>query len=114
MNKTISIIIPAYNAEKYIEQCVESVIHQTYADLEIIIVIDDTSVDCTNEKVEQIANLDKRIIFYFWMRTIGLSRLAVKRSIGQLQRKMLIWFSSITLKNMVQSQFRIFHMDENA
>lgn len=62
MNKTISIIIPAYNAEKYIEQCIESVIHQTYADLEIIVVIDDTSVDCTNEKVEQISSLDKRIV----------------------------------------------------
>ena len=62
MNKTISIVIPAYNAEKYIEQCIESVIHQTYSNLEIIVVIDDTSADCTNEKVEKIAIKDKRIV----------------------------------------------------
>ncbi len=62
MNNIISIVIPAYNAEKYIEQCIESVIHQTYADLEIIVVIDDTSVDRTNKKVEEIAKSDNRIV----------------------------------------------------
>jgi len=55
----ISIIIPAYNAEKYIERCVNSIINQTYKNIEIIIV-NDGSTDMTKEKVEKIK--DDRII----------------------------------------------------
>lgn len=44
----VSIIIPAYNAEKYIEQCIESAIHQTYTQLQIII-INDGSTDATEK-----------------------------------------------------------------
>ena len=42
----ISVIIPAYNCEKYLEQCVRSVMNQTYKNLEII-VINDGSTDQT-------------------------------------------------------------------
>lgn len=54
----ISIIIPAYNAEKYILRCLESCVNQTYQDLEIII-IDDGSVDNTVKLCKTIS--DKRI-----------------------------------------------------
>ena len=40
--KKVSIIIPVYNVEKYLPKCLESVIGQTYADLEIICVDDGT------------------------------------------------------------------------
>lgn len=45
-NILFSIIIPAYNAEKYLNECIESLLHQTYKDFEIIIV-DDGSTDST-------------------------------------------------------------------
>ncbi len=53
MNKTISVIIPAYNAEKYIRAAVQSVLEQTHPVHEIIIV-DDGSTDGTRHAVEEL------------------------------------------------------------
>jgi glycosyltransferase involved in cell wall biosynthesis len=58
----ISILIPAYNVEKYIKTTINSVLSQTYKDIEII-VIDDCSTDNTPNIIQGIATLDKRIIF---------------------------------------------------
>ena len=57
----ISIIIPCYNVEKYIEKCIFSVMQQTYSNIEII-VIDDGSKDRTLEMLYNFAKIDKRII----------------------------------------------------
>lgn len=56
----VSVIIPAYNVEKYICKGVESVINQTYKNIEIVIV-DDGSTDNTYNVVKKIANSDIRI-----------------------------------------------------
>lgn len=48
----VSIIVPAYNREKYIGQCLDSLLNQTYKDLEII-VVDDASTDDTPQIVEE-------------------------------------------------------------
>ena len=60
MNTLISVIIPVYNVVKYLERCVESVINQTYSDLEIILV-DDGSTDGSGELCEKLAERDQRI-----------------------------------------------------
>ena len=39
MNELVSVIIPVFNGEKYIKECVQSLIDQTYGNIEIIIVI---------------------------------------------------------------------------
>ena len=56
----ISVIIPVYNVEKYISQCLDSVCNQTYSDLEIILV-DDGSTDASGEICDIYACHDKRI-----------------------------------------------------
>lgn len=61
MRPLISVIIPAYNIENYIERCLKSVCEQTYTNLEII-VIDDGSKDRTREIIDKIAQEDSRII----------------------------------------------------
>lgn len=54
----ISIIIPSYNVRQYLRQCVESVVSQTYKDIEIIIV-DDGSIDGTSELADSFASCDE-------------------------------------------------------
>lgn len=56
----IGIIIPVYNVENYIERCIQSVIRQTYHNLEIMLV-DDGSTDASGKICEQYARKDKRI-----------------------------------------------------
>lgn len=44
MNPTISVIVPVYNAEKYIGECIDSILSQTFRDIECLL-IDDGSND---------------------------------------------------------------------
>lgn len=57
----ISVIVPVYNVEKYLERCVESILNQTYTDLEIIL-IDDGSTDKSGEICDELQKKDPRII----------------------------------------------------
>jgi glycosyltransferase involved in cell wall biosynthesis len=59
----ISIIITSYNHSKYLPKCIESVINQTYKNLEIII-IDNNSTDNSQEIIQTYAKKDNRIKFY--------------------------------------------------
>lgn len=56
----ISVIIPVYNVEKYLERCVKSVTEQTFTDLEIILV-DDGSTDGSKDICDRLAKEDARI-----------------------------------------------------
>lgn len=56
----ISIIVPIYNVEKYIMKCVESILRQTYGNLQIILV-DDGSTDQSGEICDRYAQQDSRI-----------------------------------------------------
>ena len=60
MNILISIIVPVYKVEKYLDKCVESIVNQTYKNLEIILV-DDGSTDRCPDKCEEWALKDTRI-----------------------------------------------------
>lgn len=57
----VSVIIPVYNAQKYLDECVQSVIRQTYHNLEIILV-DDGSTDSSPEICDGYKTTDDRII----------------------------------------------------
>lgn len=63
MDDYISIIIPVYNAEKYLEQCLNSVLCQVYTNYEVILV-DDGSTDNSRAIYRKFADADKRFIVY--------------------------------------------------
>lgn len=85
--KKISIIVAVYNAERYLEKCLESVVHQTVTDKEIIIVNDgssDTSIDIIQKFAVQypdIIVIDKENEGTFWSRIDGM-RISTGEYIG--------------------------------
>ena len=58
--KKISVIIPVYNVEKYLYRCVDSVLGQTYYNIEVIL-IDDGSTDSSPEICDEYQKRDKRV-----------------------------------------------------
>ena len=60
MNPKISVIVPVYNSEKYIKRCIESIISQTYRQLEILL-IDDGSTDGSGYICDLYEKRDSRI-----------------------------------------------------
>lgn len=56
----LSVIMPVYNAERYVGEAIESILKQTYTDFELLIA-DDASTDSTKEVINNYAALDKRI-----------------------------------------------------
>jgi glycosyltransferase involved in cell wall biosynthesis len=63
MNPLVSIIIPVYNVEEYLDECLNSVIKQTYSNIEIIIV-DDGSTDRSKDIIKIYKKNDHRIKFF--------------------------------------------------
>ena len=60
-NAKVTIIVPVYNVEKFLWKCLDSLINQTYKNLEIIL-IDDGSTDNSGKICDEFANVDNRII----------------------------------------------------
>lgn len=56
----LSVVVPVYNLEEYIDECVNSILNQTYTDYELIL-INDGSTDGSKDKCEAYAKKDKRI-----------------------------------------------------
>ena len=59
----ISVIVPVYNSEKYLKACIDSIIKQTYTDLEIICV-NDGSTDGSLEILREFACMDSRVVVH--------------------------------------------------
>ena len=70
-NKKLSIIVPVYNAEKYMEKCLDRLLEQSYKNIEIIIVNDCSQGNC-EEIVEKYKNIDSRIKYIKHEKNKGL------------------------------------------
>ena len=60
MNSLVSIVVPVYNVKQYLKRCVESLINQTYKNIQIVLV-DDGSTDGSSELCDRLSKVDKRI-----------------------------------------------------
>ena len=80
----VSVIVPAYNAEAFIDQALNSVLSQTYTNIEVL-VVDDGSLDQTAEIVKSIAQRDHRVILLQQSNTgVAAARnLAIQKSSGE-------------------------------
>jgi glycosyltransferase involved in cell wall biosynthesis len=79
LKNLVSIIIPVYNCEEYLEQCLTSIVNQTYNNIEIIIV-DDGSTDSSLSIIKKHAIIDERIK-YITQKNMGQSK---ARNVGLL------------------------------
>ena len=71
MNDKVTVVVPVYNVEKYLDRCVESLLHQTVQGYRIILV-DDGSMDCSGKKCDDWA-LKSHMITTFHKQNGGLS-----------------------------------------
>ena len=62
MTSKVSVIIPCYNAEKYIKEAIDSVLNQTYTDIEIV-AVDNESSDATLSILESYSSDNDEVIF---------------------------------------------------
>lgn len=82
-SERVSVIVPVYNVEKYLDRCIDSIISQSYKNLEIILV-DDGSTDASGKICDNYVKKDKRIVVIH-KRNGGLSdarNTGIKRATG--------------------------------
>ena len=82
-NPKVSIIIPIYNTEHYLRQCLDSVVNQTFKDIEIICV-NDYSPDNSLEIIKEYQQKDDRIVLVDLKQNKGLAN-ARNEGINKLQ-----------------------------
>lgn len=101
-NDLISVVIPVYNTEKYLERCVNSVLNQSYKNLEIIFV-NDSSTDNSMEIIEKYCNADNRCKYINLEKNVGVGN-ARNIGINQANGKYIAFIDS---DDWVDSNFYI-------
>ena len=116
-NQLVSLIVPVYNARDYLDTCVDSLLHQTHADIQVILV-DDGSTDGSADLCDAWADKDARVMVIHransgvsaarnagldaaigwnsWMPMIGLKRKPSRNCLSWSMTGMRRWPYSIT------------------
>jgi len=110
MDSLVSVITPSFNSEKYIKECVLSVVNQTYLNLEMIIV-DDFSSDTSKEIIISLAEKDERIKPFFLSKNIGAAE-ARNIAIGEAKGRYLAFLDSDDIWNEEKLEKQLLFMQE--
>ncbi|VJF83862.1 putative glycosyltransferase [Streptococcus pneumoniae] len=84
MKDLVSVVIPVYNVENYLEECIQSVLNQTYTNLDIVLV-NDGSTDASAEICDRFAEIDDRArVFHTENRGAALAKnVGVTQALGE-------------------------------
>ena len=92
MNELVSIITPCYNSEKFLDECISSVLNQTYQNWEMLIV-DDNSSDNSSILINSYSKKDERIKPLYLNDNIGAA-MARNKAISKAKGKYLAFLDS--------------------
>lgn len=111
MNNKVSVITASYNAGRFIEETIKSVLSQTYTDLELIIV-DDCSTDNTEEIVNKYIKIDSRIRFYKLKENSGAA-VVRNTALGKAEGRFIAFLDSDDLWDKEKLEKQINFMKSN-
>ena len=111
MNSLVSIITPSYNSAKFIKQCIESVIAQTYTNWEMLIV-DDFSRDDSCLAIKELAKKERRIKCFLSDENIGAAK-ARNVAIRKAKGKYIAFLDSDDLWEPQKLEKQIYFMNQN-
>src|SRR3989338_4190427 len=109
----VSVVSPSYNHEKFLARAIESIICQTFADLELII-IDDASADGSRKILEDYAKKDGRILAVFHRENAGIVR-TMNEGLEMARGKFISLFASDDewARDKLEKQMKILVNDED-
>ncbi|MGN0165947.1 MAG: glycosyltransferase family 2 protein [Lachnospiraceae bacterium] len=106
-NGIVSIIVPVYNSAQFLDKCVDSIINQTYKNIEVLL-IDDCSTDNSYEKMLHYAENDSRVRCFKTLKNSGPS---AARNIG-LDNASGKWVSFVDSDDMLEAEYAQIMVDE--
>lgn len=111
MAHLVSVLMPAYNAEMYIGEAIQSILNQTFTDFELII-SDDASIDKTWEVIQDYAKKDKRISAYKNKKNLYIAEnrnVLVRKANG----KYIAWQDAddVSMSNRLKKQYELMEKD---
>ena len=109
----VSVIITSYNHERFLPEAIESVLNQTFEDLELII-IDDASTDSSRQIIEEFKEKDNRIRTIYHDKNMGITR-TYKDAIEATEGKFIGGLASddAWINDKLEKQLKILKKDEN-
>ena len=103
----ISVIVPVYNVENYLRECVESILKQEYIDFELLL-IDDGSTDSSGEICDEYIKKDSRVKVYHTLNH-GVSS---ARNLG-IERSKAPWICFVDSDDLIDKKYlSVFRVDE--
>lgn len=110
MNEKISVLIPVYNREKFLERAIQSILNQTYQNFEIII-YDDGSTDDGYKIIEKFAKYDNRVIVYWGRKNKGVGH-ARNQLLKACGTRYAIWQDSDDISHPERIEKQLKEMEE--
>ena len=107
----ISVILPAYNAERFLSQAIDSILHQTYQDFELF-VIDDGSTDKTRNLIEEYAQIDSRVTLVCNENNLGLIK-TLNKGLSLARGKYIARMDADDISLPERFQRQVAFLDEN-